>query len=95
MIHLIRQPGGKEGKIFFMAGELVNVVSGKATGLDGFADLLSWEQGTFQFHPDVIAPEKNIGLSIQHAIIQAAILLDNRAAMTTKTNNVSIEEITQ
>jgi predicted regulator of Ras-like GTPase activity (Roadblock/LC7/MglB family) len=40
---------------------------------------LSWDQGSFQFHPDVVAPEKNIGLSIQHAIIQAAILLDNRA----------------
>jgi predicted regulator of Ras-like GTPase activity (Roadblock/LC7/MglB family) len=49
------------------------------TGLEGFADLLSWDQGSFQFHPDVVAPEKNIGLSIQHAIIQAAILLDNRA----------------
>jgi predicted regulator of Ras-like GTPase activity (Roadblock/LC7/MglB family) len=62
-----------------MAGELIYVISGKVTGLEGFADLLSWDQGSFQFHPDVVAPEKNIGLSIQHAIIQAAILLDNRA----------------
>src|SRR5512136_939980 len=80
MIQLIKQPGNKEGKIFFMTGELVNVLSGTATGLEGFADLLSWDQGTFQFHPDVVAPEKNIGLSVQHAIIQAAVLLDHRAA---------------
>jgi predicted regulator of Ras-like GTPase activity (Roadblock/LC7/MglB family) len=79
MIHLLGQSGGKEGKIFFMAGELIYVISGKVTGLEGFADLLSWDQGSFQFHPDVVAPEKNIGLSIQHSIIQAAILLDNRA----------------
>jgi len=80
MIQLIRQPDDKEGKIFFMTGEIVNVLSGKATGLEGFADLLSWNQGTFQFHPDVTTPEKNIGLSVQHAIIQAAVLLDHRAA---------------
>lgn len=80
MIQLTGQPGGKDGKIFFKAGELVNVMSGKTSGLEGFADLLSWEQGTFQFHPDVVAPDKNIGLSIQHAIIQAAILLDNKTA---------------
>ncbi len=80
MIQLLKQPGNKEGKIFFMTGELVNVLSGTATGLEGFADLLSWDQGTFQFHPDVVAPEKNIGLSVQHAIIQAAVLLDHRAA---------------
>jgi predicted regulator of Ras-like GTPase activity (Roadblock/LC7/MglB family) len=56
------------------------------TGLEGFAELLSWEQGSFQFHPDVVAPEKNIGLSIQHAIIQAAILLDNRAVNNDQKN---------
>jgi len=86
LIHLHGQPGGREGKIFFMAGELVYVISGKVTGLEGFAELLSWEQGSFQFHPDVVAPEKNIGLSIQHAIIQAAILLDNRAVSNDKNN---------
>lgn len=80
MIRLIGQSPGKEGKIFFMGGELVNVTSGSVKGLEGFADLLSWDQGSFQFYPDVVAPDKNIGLSIQHAIIQAAILLDNKTA---------------
>jgi predicted regulator of Ras-like GTPase activity (Roadblock/LC7/MglB family) len=87
LIYLLDQPGGKDGKIFFMAGELVYVISGKESGLEGFADLLSWDQGSFQFHPDVVAPEKNIGLSIQHAIIQAAILLDNRAVSNDQKNN--------
>jgi predicted regulator of Ras-like GTPase activity (Roadblock/LC7/MglB family) len=90
MIQLIKQPGDKEGKIFFMAGELVNVLSGTATGLEGFADLLSWKKGTFQFHPDVIAPEKNIGLSVQHAIIQAAVLLDHRAANNKQGNSIEV-----
>jgi predicted regulator of Ras-like GTPase activity (Roadblock/LC7/MglB family) len=86
MIQLTDQQGGREGKIFFKTGELVNAMSGKATGLEGFADLLSWDQGTFQFQPDVVAPEKNIGLSIQHAIIQAAILLDNKTAGDDRNN---------
>jgi predicted regulator of Ras-like GTPase activity (Roadblock/LC7/MglB family) len=90
LIHLLGHPDGKDGKIFFMAGELVYVISGKETGLEGFADLLSWVQGSFQFHPDVVAPEKNIGLSIQHAIIQAAILLDNRAASNDQKNKNGI-----
>jgi predicted regulator of Ras-like GTPase activity (Roadblock/LC7/MglB family) len=86
VIQLSDHTGGKEGKIFFKAGELVNAISGKATGLEGFADLLSWDQGTFQFQPDVVAPDKNIGLSIQHAIIQAAILLDNKTANDDRSN---------
>ncbi len=90
MIQLVRQPGNKEGKIFFMTGELVNVLSGSATGLDGLADLLSWDQGTFQFHPDIVAPEKNLGLSVQHAIIQAAVLLDHRSAAN-KTDNLATD----
>jgi len=92
MIQINRQPGGKEGNIFFKKGELVNVMSGNVAGLDGFAELLSWEQGTFQFHPDVMAPEKNIGLSIQHAIIEAAILLDNRAASNKQKETANIDK---
>ena len=87
MIRLLKQPGNKEGKIFFMSGELVNVLSGNAAGLEGFADLLSWDQGTFQFHPDVVAPDSNIGLSVQHAIIQAAVLIDQRAVNNRQSNH--------
>ena len=85
-IQLNKRPGDKEGKIFFISGELVHVISGKTAGLEGFADLLSWDQGTFQFNPDVIAPEKNIALSVQQAIIQAAVLLDHRAANNKRGN---------
>jgi predicted regulator of Ras-like GTPase activity (Roadblock/LC7/MglB family) len=88
MIQLTSQPGDKLGRIFFLTGELVNVVSGQASGLEGLADLLSWEQGSFQFHPEVLAQEKNIGLSVQHAIIQAAVLLDHRAASNNQKNVV-------
>ena len=90
MIQLIKHPENREGKIYFMTGELINVLSGNASGLEGFADLLSWDQGTFQFHPDIIAPEKNIGLSVQHAIIQAAVLLDHRVANNKLGNSIEV-----
>lgn len=79
MIQLLKQPGGDEGHICFVAGELVSAVSKDLTGLDGLADLLSWDQGTFHFMPGVAAAQVNIGLSVQHAIMEAVVLLDKRA----------------
>lgn len=79
MIQLLRQPGGEEGLIYFVGGELVSAVSRDLTGLDGLADLLSWNQGTFQFMPGIAAAQTNIGLSVQHAIMEAVVLLDKRA----------------
>ncbi len=58
----------------------MHVVSNRGTGLEGFAEILAWENGTFQFYPDAVPPEKNVGLTIQHAIMEAAILLDERIA---------------
>ncbi len=80
MLQLIKQPGDKQGMIFFVKGELIHVASDYSKGLEGFAELLTWENGTFQFHPDAVPPEKNVGLTIQHAIMEAAVLLDERIA---------------
>jgi predicted regulator of Ras-like GTPase activity (Roadblock/LC7/MglB family) len=78
MIQLVRYPGGEKGAIHFVAGELVSAVSDSLAGLAGFADLLSWDQGTFHFLPGVAAEKANIGLSVQHAIMEAVLLLDNQ-----------------
>jgi predicted regulator of Ras-like GTPase activity (Roadblock/LC7/MglB family) len=85
MIQLLRHPDDKDGKIFFVAGELVSAVSGDSTGLDALADLLSWEQGTFHFVPGVASAKTTIGLNVQHAIMEAVVLLDKKA----KENNLS------
>jgi predicted regulator of Ras-like GTPase activity (Roadblock/LC7/MglB family) len=80
MLQLMKQPGDAHGKIFFVSGEVVYVASDQNTGLEGFAEILAWENGTFQFYPDAVPAEKNVGLTIQHAIMEAAILLDERMA---------------
>jgi predicted regulator of Ras-like GTPase activity (Roadblock/LC7/MglB family) len=95
MIHLIKQPGEIEGKIFFMSGELVNVTTDTVSGLDALSEIFHWDQGVFQFHPDIVSAEKNIGLSVQHAIMEAAVRHDQRIAsdikMTVSTINENVE----
>ncbi|MDA8430489.1 MAG: DUF4388 domain-containing protein [Geobacteraceae bacterium] len=79
MIHLTRHPGGVEGKIFFLAGTITNVTTDTLSGLDALSDILNWNQGEFQYNPDVTSIDKNVGLSVQHAIIEAAVLYDHRS----------------
>jgi predicted regulator of Ras-like GTPase activity (Roadblock/LC7/MglB family) len=86
MIHLTKHPEGVEGKIFFSAGLLTNVSTDTISGVEALSDILNWDQGEFQFNPDVTSIEKNIGYSVQHAIIEAAVLHDQR---NTNANNMS------
>jgi len=85
MIHLTKQPEGIEGKIFFLGGTITNVVTDTLSGLDALSEILNWNQGEFHFNPDVTAIEKNVGLSVQHAIIEAAVLFDHRSTDTKDT----------
>jgi predicted regulator of Ras-like GTPase activity (Roadblock/LC7/MglB family) len=97
MIHLTRHPEGVEGKIFFMSGTIVNVATNTLSGVDALSDILNWNQGEFHFNPDVTSIEKNVGLSVQHAIIEAAVLHDQRSSDVKKGNvlkmNTAIDEI--
>lgn len=96
MIHLTRHPDGVEGKIFFMTGTIVNVSTNTLSGVDALSDILNWNQGEFHFNPDVTSIEKNVGLSVQHAIIEAAVLHDQRSSDVKKGNvikmNAAIDE---
>lgn len=92
MIHLVRHPEGGEGHIHFVGGELVSVASDNTAGLEGLAELLSWDQGTFHFIPGVAAEQTNIGLSVQHAIMEAVVLLDKQARNKRENDSVEPEE---
>jgi predicted regulator of Ras-like GTPase activity (Roadblock/LC7/MglB family) len=80
LLQLTRQPDNTKGEIYFIGGDVIHVTSGNSAGMEGFAEILAWSNGTFQFHPDAVPPEKNMGLSVQHAIMEAAVLLDERIA---------------
>lgn len=82
MIHLTKHPEGVEGKIFFMAGTITNVTTDTRAGLDALSDIFNWHEGEFQFNPDITSIEKNVGFSVQHAIMSAAVLHDQRSTDT-------------
>lgn len=91
MILLTKHPEGIEGKIFFMAGTLTNVSTNTLSGLDALSDILNWHEGEFQFNPDVTSIEKNVGFSIQHSIMEAAVLHDLRCSEAKKQSSSKID----
>jgi predicted regulator of Ras-like GTPase activity (Roadblock/LC7/MglB family) len=95
MIHLTKHPEGTVGKIFFVSGTLSNVSTNTLSGLEALSYILTWNQGEFQFSPDVTSIEKNIGFSVQHSIMEAAVLHDQRNSgvnnATTSTTNTAID----
>lgn len=80
MLKLTRHPGDTQGEIFFIEGDVVSVLSDNISGLEGFAEILAWENGTFQFYPDAVPAKKNMDLTVQHAIMEAAVLIDEKNA---------------
>ena len=76
-IKIKRQKGDEEGTIYFGKGKIISAESGGYSGLECFAYLLSWVEGTFHFLPGVIPLETTIGLSVQHAILEAVVLQEN------------------
>lgn len=93
MIQLTKLPEKIDGKIFFRTGELVNVLTGSLNGLEAFLEVCNWNQGDFQFHPDVVTTEKHIGLPVQHALMEAAVLHDQRLADIAQLAVSAIDEI--
>jgi predicted regulator of Ras-like GTPase activity (Roadblock/LC7/MglB family) len=76
-VKIVRPKGGEEGTIYFGTGKVLSAESGGRTGLECFAYLLSWKEGTFQFLPGVIPMDTTIGLPVQHAILEAVVLQEN------------------
>jgi predicted regulator of Ras-like GTPase activity (Roadblock/LC7/MglB family) len=74
-----------------MAGAITNVSTDTLSGLDALSDILNWNHGEFHFNPDITAIEKNVGLSVQHAIIEAAVLHDQRFTDVKKNNHPQIQ----
>lgn len=100
MIQLTKHPEGTDGKIFFASGTITCVSTNTLSGLEALSSILSWNQGEFQFSPDVTSIEKNVGFSVQHSIMEAAVLHDQRSNSTNRgtapklstATNIALEE---
>ncbi|ABL00736.1 DUF4388 domain-containing protein [Pelobacter propionicus] len=84
LIQLTKHPEGTDGKIFFASGTITCVSTTTLSGLEALSYILSWNQGEFQFSPDVTSIEKNVGFSVQHSIMEAAVLHDQRSNSVNK-----------
>jgi predicted regulator of Ras-like GTPase activity (Roadblock/LC7/MglB family) len=84
MIQLTKHPEGTDGKIFFASGTITSVSTTTLSGLEALSCILSWHRGEFQFSPDVTSIEKNVGFSVQHSIMEAAVLHDQRSNSVNK-----------
>jgi predicted regulator of Ras-like GTPase activity (Roadblock/LC7/MglB family) len=76
-IRIVRPAGDEEGTIYFGKGRILAAECDGCAGLECFAYLLTWAEGTFQYLPGVIPLETTIGLAVQHAILEAVVLQEN------------------
>ncbi len=76
-IKIVRHPQNDEGMIYFGKGQVLSANTSERTGLESFADMLNWSKGSFNFLPGITPLETSIGLSVQHAILEAIVLQEN------------------
>jgi predicted regulator of Ras-like GTPase activity (Roadblock/LC7/MglB family) len=91
-IRIIRETEDVEGMIYFDKGEVLSARAGEQTGMEGFATMLNWDRGTFFYLPGIAPLETTIGLPVQHAILEAIVLLDNRSKHEANDNEPGINE---
>ena len=87
MVEISNRISADKGKIYFASGQLLHAETDGGSGMDALIEVLGWSEGTFRFHPDITAPGSNIGIAIQHAIMEAAVLSDHRVAGTSTPND--------
>lgn len=78
-LRIVREPEDEEGLIFFGKGKVLSARTEQQTGLESFAEMLNWKQGSFNFLPGLTPLEATIDLSVQHAILEAIVLQENQS----------------
>jgi len=53
-------------------------VTGALTGMDALIEICGWTQGTFKFFDDVLSPKTSITVPLQHALMEAMRIHDER-----------------
>lgn len=91
-IRILRLPENEEGMIFFGKGQVLSANTGERGGLESFADMLNWNQGSFNFLPGAAPHETDIGLSVQHAILEAIVLQENNKKRSTPNSATEVDE---
>jgi predicted regulator of Ras-like GTPase activity (Roadblock/LC7/MglB family) len=81
---ICRHSDGSDGRAYFSGGALVHVVTGDGEGMEALVEVCAWERGSFRFSEDVLSPRTSIEMPVQHAIMEAVRLSDERQSRQTK-----------
>lgn len=67
-----------EARLFYEAGNLRHVTSGNHNGIDALVELLSWEEGEFEFRMGSTETEVSIEMDLHRALMVALQTRDER-----------------
>jgi GGDEF domain-containing protein len=73
---LIIKHKGLVGEIYFDSGRPVHCNYGGITGEAGMIELLLWQEGTFQFVPDVVSPFQTVKQLVPKMLMEGALIAD-------------------
>ncbi len=68
--------GEDKGEIYFSKGNVVHAVTGSVEGKDALFLMYLWNEGTFEFSPNVEAPKTTINEDIESIILDLSVKLD-------------------
>lgn len=74
--HLVVSGTDGDATLFYEDGSLVHATVGDAFGIDALVRVVAWEEGTFEFVPNVATEARSIDLDLHRAVMQALKLHD-------------------
>jgi predicted regulator of Ras-like GTPase activity (Roadblock/LC7/MglB family) len=70
-----------EARVYFSAGHILHAECGPAEGMEALVTLIGWNSGYFTFSSDVASPCVSIDIPVEHAIMEAARVFDERVRL--------------
>ncbi len=68
-----------EARLYYSKGNLVHLVLGSHKGMDALVEIVSWEEGEFEFRLGVHSDERSLKTDLHRALMQALKTRDERA----------------
>ena len=81
-----------EARLFYEQGKLKHVTCGEKEGLDGLIDLVSWEEGEFEFRLGSTTDSQSMEIDLHRALMVALKTRDERREEARKQAMVTAEQ---
>ncbi len=93
--HLIVSGTGGEARLSYENGSLVHATLGDLSGMAALVRIVDWDEGTFEFVPDLEPEARSIDLDLHRAVMQALKLHDEliREEEERRAKEASVQEV--